>query len=123
MKEENFPCSKFSLKELEQGLPLRQFVKEVSYPSHWVFRSERKRRHSAPAGGYTAPIALPTKSMPLSPRFSGRLKIAQRFIAGIGRPSETKSVKRTAERIRGSDGCPSAGRSADYKYSSSFSQQ
>jgi hypothetical protein len=29
--------------------------------------------------------------------FSGRLKIAQRFIAGIGRPPEVNSVKRTAE--------------------------
>jgi len=36
-----------------------------------------------------------------SVRVSGRLKIAQRFIAGIGREHEAESVKRTAE--KGSD--------------------
>ena len=42
--------------------------------------------------------ALQKKEPPLV-RISGRLKIAQRFIAGIGGKSEMKSVKRTAERV------------------------
>jgi len=41
-----------------------------------------------------------SKEPPLSPQ-SGRLKVAQRFIAGIGGKPEMKSVKRTAERAEG----------------------
>ena len=37
--------------------------------------------------------------------------------------TETKSVKRTAEKIRGSGGYHSAVRFTDYKYSRSFPQQ
>jgi hypothetical protein len=44
--------------------------------------------------------------------FSGRLKIAQRFIAGSA-GTETKSVKRTAEKMRGSGGYHSVVRFAD----------
>ena len=55
----------------------------------------------------------PKESVPLSPQ-SGQLKIAQRFIAGIGR-NRAKSVKRTAEKVRGSDDYHSAVRFTDYK--------
>jgi hypothetical protein len=54
---------------------------------------------------------------------SGRLKMAQRFIAGIGSESERKSVKRTTEKSSGPGSYHSAGRFTDYKSFSSLSQQ
>jgi hypothetical protein len=58
---------------------------------------------------------------PTESALSGRLKIAQRFIAGLSGVRETKPVKRTAEEIRGSGGYDSAVRFTDYKSFSSFS--
>jgi hypothetical protein len=58
----------------------------------------------------------------LSVRVSGRVKIAQRFIAGIGRSPETKSVKRRAEKSWGAGRYHAAVRFTDYKSFSSLSQ-
>jgi hypothetical protein len=66
--------------------------------------------------GFAARVCL------TEPAFSGRLKIAQRFIAGIVE-AEPKSVKRTAEHIRRSAGYYSAVRFTDFKSIRTVSQQ
>ena len=67
-----------------------------------LFQVGRKQNHTRTfqvSFGLGAARLCP-KSHVSESAFSGRLKIAQRFIAGIGPNFETKSVKRTTEKTR-----------------------